>query len=62
MNEGHAAFLTLGLLRQQLGSSARLDQFQPQHWEAVRSSVYSRRTTPVAAGHDRFDLALVRNI
>jgi starch phosphorylase len=51
MNEGHAAFLTLELL-------ARLD------WQdaAVRRHCVFTTHTPVPAGHDEFDYALVQRV
>lgn len=61
MNEGHAAFLTLALLEEQL---------QQRHYqvpaeadvEAVRRRCVFTTHTPVEAGHDRFTWDLVRQI
>ncbi len=55
MNEGHAAFLTLELLREQLQrglSKARAEK-------AVRELCVFTTHTPVAAGHDRFPADLI---
>ncbi len=55
MNEGHSAFLTLELVREQLQSKKSLDQAI----DAVRSHCVFTTHTPVPAGHDRFDRGLV---
>lgn len=55
MNEGHSAFLTLELLREQLRQKKPLaegEAFVKQH------CVFTTHT-PVPAGHDRFDLGLM---
>ena len=59
MNEGHAAFLTLELLREQLAAHKAL-----QDAEAYAKSRCAFTThTPVPAGHDRFDRGLMeRNL
>jgi starch phosphorylase len=55
MNEGHSAFLTLELLREQLQAKKPLD-----HAETfVRSHCVFTTHTPVPAGHDRFERGLV---
>jgi starch phosphorylase len=55
MNEGHSAFLTLELMREQMKAGKSL--------EAARALVKSRCVftthTPVPAGHDRFDRGLM---
>lgn len=61
MNEGHSALLVLGLLRQAGGG--RLPQtLTPQLHEQVRQRCVFTTHTPVPAGHDKFDAALVRSI
>lgn len=61
MNEGHASLLTLELLEEQLARrngksicSADID--------AVRRQCVFTTHTPVAAGHDQFDMELVRRV
>jgi starch phosphorylase len=58
MNEGHPAFLTLELLREQLSSSRTL----PQAEEWVRDRCVFTTHTPVPAGHDRFTPELLEYI
>jgi starch phosphorylase len=55
MNEGHAAFLTLELLREQIGQHRELAEAE----KFVKSSCVFTTHTPVPAGHDRFDRGLV---
>ena len=55
MNEGHAAFLTLELLREQLQAKKPV----PQAEAFVREHCVFTTHTPVPAGHDRFDRTLV---
>jgi len=64
MNEGHSAFLTLELLREQMVEHS----ITPQDHEAleralaaVKSQCVFTTHTPVAAGHDRFDFGIVQN-
>jgi starch phosphorylase len=59
MNEGHAALLTAELLREEM---ARRGMEAPDRAciEAVRRVCVFTTHTPVAAGHDSFDLGLVR--
>ncbi len=52
MNEGHASFLTLELLREQ-----GYEQF-----EKIREKGVFTTHTPVPAGHDHFDWQLVKNV
>jgi starch phosphorylase len=62
MNEGHSAFLTLELLREQLHAkkAIRGDQESVQHAEQyVRQHCVFTTHTPVPAGHDRFDHGLM---
>lgn len=54
MNEGHCAFLTYELLREQL--EAGKDRVAAEDW--VRQHCVFTTHTPVKAGHDRFDPAL----
>jgi glycogen phosphorylase len=55
MNEGHSAFLTLELLREQLAAGKHRDQAE----ETVRKHCVFTTHTPVPAGHDRFDGGLM---
>ncbi|MGC8595260.1 MAG: alpha-glucan family phosphorylase [Candidatus Kryptoniota bacterium] len=55
MNEGHSAFLTLELLRENLLLGKKLEQAV----EAVRQKCVFTTHTPVAAGHDRFTSDLI---
>ncbi len=63
MNEGHSAFLTLELLREQIVArkisvpdQTALDGAQA---EVKRRAVFTTHT-PVAAGHDRFDFGIMQ--
>ncbi len=55
MNEGHSAFLTLELLREQIASRKPIDKAQ----EYVKSHCVFTTHTPVPAGHDRFSRDLM---
>ena len=55
MNEGHSAFLTLELLREQLASKKPLHHAEAY---AKHHCVFTTHT-PVQAGHDRFDRGLM---
>ena len=55
MNEGHSAFLTLELLREQLNSKVPA----PKAEAFVRQHCVFTTHTPVPAGHDRFDHGLM---
>ncbi len=55
MNEGHAAFLTLELLREQISQGLTKEAAE----EAVRKQCIFTTHTPVPAGHDRFPADLV---
>lgn len=61
MNEGHASLLTLQLLdeRRLQSGQARLTE---SDLEAVQSQCVFTTHTPVAAGHDRFDLDHARRV
>ncbi|WP_457651561.1 alpha-glucan family phosphorylase [Rhodocaloribacter sp.] len=54
LNEGHCAFLTLELLREQLAQGQSREQAEA----AVRERCVFTTHTPVKAGHDRFDPSL----
>ena len=55
MNEGHSAFLTLELLREQLQARKPLQEAQA----FVKKHCVFTTHTPVPAGHDRFDRSLM---
>jgi glycogen phosphorylase len=55
MNEGHSAFLTLELLREQLAAGKALEEAT----QFVRGHCVFTTHTPVPAGHDRFDFGLM---
>ncbi len=55
INEGHAAFLTLELLREQL----KLGKSKPKAEQAVQKQCVFTTHTPVSAGHDRFHRELI---
>ncbi|MCA9217468.1 MAG: alpha-glucan family phosphorylase, partial [Planctomycetales bacterium] len=61
MNEGHAALLTLELLREHRESAGR-QEFATEDIYAVRKKCVFTTHTPVPAGHDQFDLDLVRDV
>jgi starch phosphorylase len=58
MNEGHAALLGLELLREQAGGRP----LSPAMIAAIRAQCVFTTHTPVAAGHDKFDLDLVEQV
>ncbi len=58
MNEGHAAFLTLQLLEEELRKSGRHTP-SADEVDAVRAKCIFTTHTPVPAGHDRFHMDLV---
>jgi glycogen phosphorylase len=63
LNEGHAAFLTLELLRHRAGSSADGDAERLQQSVAmVRSCCVFTTHTPVEAGHDQFPYPLAESL
>ncbi len=55
MNEGHSAFLTLELLREELAAGVPVEAAQAQ----VRQQCVFTTHTPVTAGHDVFGVELV---
>lgn len=61
MNEGHAAFLVVELLDEELGRAGSRS-IKPQHVQAVRNRCVFTTHTPVAAGHDRFGMDMVRKV
>jgi glycogen phosphorylase len=61
MNEGHAALLTLELLDITATNRGR-DKFTRDDIEAVRDRCVFTTHTPVAAGHDKFSLDMVRRV
>lgn len=63
LNEGHSAFLALGLLEEVLGEGSREDPDRILAGaEEVRSRSVFTTHTPVPAGHDRFPVKLVRTV
>jgi starch phosphorylase len=60
MNEGHASFLALELLRDESGGQS--PQARDWKFDAVRKQCVFTTHTPVAAGHDQFDYGLVRTV
>lgn len=61
MNEGHSAFATLALLEDQIQSQPERNVSEIDV-ESVRRRCAFTTHTPVPAGHDRFDTALVYQI
>ena len=61
MNEGHAALLTIELLREQRETAGR-SALEPADLEAGRSHCVFTTHTPVSAAHDRFPLDLVERV
>jgi starch phosphorylase len=61
MNEGHAAFLVLQLLDEELNRTGGR-RIKPEHIESVRRQCVFTTHTPVAAGHDKFPMAMVRRV
>lgn len=55
MNEGHSAFLTLELLREQIGQGVDLEKAR----QSVAGRCIFTTHTPVPAGHDRFSRELL---
>ncbi|MGB1053698.1 MAG: alpha-glucan family phosphorylase [Limisphaerales bacterium] len=56
MNEGHAAFLTLELMREKLAAGATLEEATTR----TRQECIFTTHTPVEAGHDRFTSDLIQ--
>lgn len=61
MNEGHSALLTLELLRETARAAGRT-AITMGDIESVRSQCVFTTHTPVAAGHDKFPLALAHRV
>ena len=61
MNEGHAALLTMELLRERREAAGRSD-IVPADLDAVRRQCVFTTHTPVPAGHDQFDLEMVDRV
>lgn len=61
MNEGHAAFLTLELLKEQCEAAGR-DSISDEDIEAVRGKCVFTTHTPVPAGQDKFPMENVRKV
>ena len=61
MNEGHAAFLILQLFDEELNRSGSR-KIKPAQIESVRKNCVFTTHTPVAAGHDKFPMALVHKV
>jgi starch phosphorylase len=61
MNEGHAAFLIVQLFDEELSRSGG-SRIKPAHIEMVRRKCVFTTHTPVAAGHDKFPMDLVRKV
>jgi starch phosphorylase len=61
MNEGHAAFLTLELLKEQCEAAGR-DSISDEDIEAVRSKCVFTTHTPVPAGQDKFPMEEVKKL
>lgn len=61
MNEGHAALLTIELLRERREAETRSDIIAAD-LDAVRRQCVFTTHTPVPAGHDQFDLELVDRV
>jgi starch phosphorylase len=61
MNEGHAAFLTLALLEEQLAVRKYTVPVEAD-FEVVRRRCLFTTHTPVQAGHDRFPWELVKQV
>ena len=61
MNEGHAVFLTLELLNEQMKKAGR-QSFGSAEMERVRAQCVFTTHTPVPAGHDKFPMDLVKEV
>jgi len=61
MNEGHAAFLVVELLDEELSRTGARG-VKPHHIQAVRDKCVFTTHTPVPAGHDKFGMDLVRKV
>jgi glycogen phosphorylase len=61
MNEGHSAFITIALLEEQAGAHEKPEASKAEI-EAVRQQCVFTTHTPVPAGHDRFNVDLIRQV
>jgi starch phosphorylase len=61
LNEGHSALLCLALLEGRAGAKG-IEHATARHEEAVRERCVFTTHTPVPAGHDRFEPAMVEEI
>lgn len=61
MNEGHAAFLILQLLDEELNRAGGR-RVKTEHLDNVRRKCVFTTHTPVEAGHDKFPLKMVRKV
>ncbi|MBN2182452.1 MAG: alpha-glucan family phosphorylase, partial [Sedimentisphaerales bacterium] len=61
MNEGHAAFLTLELLKEHCEAAGR-DSISDEDIEAVRNKCVFTTHTPVPAGQDKFPMEEVKKL
>ena len=61
MNEGHSALLTLELMRNAAANGGR-EELSEEDISGVRERCVFTTHTPVAAGHDRFPVDLVRSV
>ena len=61
MNEGHSALLGLELLAAKAGTRG-VERANASHDRAVRARCVFTTHTPVPAGHDRFEMGLVREV
>ena len=61
MNEGHAGFLTLELLKEQCEAAGR-DSISDEDIEAVRSKCVFTTHTPVPAGQDKFPMENIKKV
>jgi glycogen phosphorylase len=61
MNEGHSAFITVALLEERAGTHLRQGVSETDV-QAVRQQCVFTTHTPVPAGHDRFTVALIRQV
>ena len=61
MNEGHASLLTLELLDECIAGTSEAC-ITPEHIQTVRSKCVFTTHTPVAAGHDQFQMDMVERV
>ncbi|MFO7890396.1 MAG: alpha-glucan family phosphorylase [bacterium] len=61
MNEGHASFLTLELINEEMEAAGQ-DIISPDMLDTVRKKCVFTTHTPVPAGHDKFTMDLVNQV